>query len=157
MILDDGKDRERPQLSTTETDELGYFGNIWVRKHLFYKKGDKLEGHKHYFDHVSLLVHGSVTVQIPGEEKKTFHAPTFIAIRKNTEHAIISEEDDTVWYCVFAIRNPMGEVIDDEEHIISAMNDPSTKLHPKFKSQTFDASDELLELLKEKTIDTKIS
>ena len=130
LNLNYGPNEERPFNSTnTETDELGYFGNIWIRKHLFNKKGDHIEGHKHYFDHVSLLVKGSVTVQIPGEEKRTFHAPTFIAIRKDTEHAIVAEQDDTVWYCVFAIRNPMGEVIDDEQDIISAMNDPQAKLH----------------------------
>lgn len=153
MILDDGSDRARESTSTSETDELGYFGNIWVRKHYLPKKGDKIEGHKHYFDHVSLLVRGSVSVQIPGDVKKVFKAPTFVVIRKETEHAIISEEDDTVWFCVFAIRDLNGEVLEGEENIVSAINDPSgNSLHPKFKAQTFDASDELLDLLRETTI-----
>ena len=151
MILDDGKEKDHQSTTTTKTEELGYFGNIWVRQHSFEKSGDHIEGHKHYFDHVSLLVRGSVSVQIPGEEEKIFHAPTFIVIRKGVEHLVIAKEDDTVWYCVFAIRNPLGEVVDDEE-IVGAVNDPSNKSHEKFNAQTFDASDAMLELLREKTI-----
>ena len=35
--------------------ELGFFGNIWVRQHFLEKAGDVIDGHKHHFDHVSLL------------------------------------------------------------------------------------------------------
>jgi hypothetical protein len=99
-------------------EEHGYFGNIWVRQHYLDKAGDQVGGHAHYHDHVSLLTKGSVTVQVDGYEAKTFHAPTFIVIRKEHRHTITALENETVWYCVFALRNLDGEVTDvyDESH-----------------------------------------
>ena len=39
MILDDGKEKGHQSTTTTKTEELGYFGNIWVRQHFFDKIG----------------------------------------------------------------------------------------------------------------------
>lgn len=101
-------------------EELGYVGNIWVRQNYLEKAGDKVGGHIHYFDHVSLLTKGSVEVFIDGKDPKVFHAPTFIVIRKNHRHEIISLEDDTSWYCVFAARNIDGSTAD----IVYEKNEP---------------------------------
>lgn len=108
--------------------ELGYFGNIWVRQHTLEKKGDSFPGHYHYFDHITLLTKGSVSVVVDGQEPKEFKAPTFIVIRKEQMHQVIALEDDTTYYCVFALRNLEGEVVGDiygEEHNpLSAMSAP---------------------------------
>lgn len=99
--------------------ELGYFGNIWVRQHVIEKKGNDFPGHTHKFDHVTLLSKGSVMVHVDGKEPKKFTAPTFIIIRKEYQHRIEALEDDTIYYCVFALRNIDGEVVEDifaEEH-----------------------------------------
>jgi quercetin dioxygenase-like cupin family protein len=99
--------------------ELGYFGNIWVRQHVLEKKGNSFPGHTHKFDHVTLLSKGSVMVHVEGKEPKKFTAPTFIIIRKEHQHNIEALEDDTLYYCVFALRNIDGEVVEDifgEEH-----------------------------------------
>jgi hypothetical protein len=100
--------------------DLGYFGNIWVRQNLLEKAGDTNgEGHKHKFDHVSLLSHGKVKVEIEGHPAKEFVAPTFIVIRKEYNHKFTALEDNTVWYCVFALRDFDGKPITDlygEEH-----------------------------------------
>jgi hypothetical protein len=99
--------------------ELGYFGNIWVRQNHMAKTGDASEGPKHHFDHVSLLAKGKVKVEVEGHPTKEFTAPTFIVIRKEHNHKITALEDDTIWYCVFALRNVDGEVVGDiygEEH-----------------------------------------
>ena len=61
--------------------ELGFFGNIWVRQNVISKSGDFAEGHKHEFDHVSLLTSGSVEVEVEGYGPKKFVAPTFIVIK----------------------------------------------------------------------------
>jgi len=92
--------------------ELGYFGNIWVRQNVLSKAGDTFGGHKHHFDHVSLLTKGSVTVKVDGSDPKNFTAPTFIIIRKEHEHEFIALEDDTNWYCVFALRDLDGDITD---------------------------------------------
>jgi hypothetical protein len=93
-------------------NELGYFGNIWVRQNLLERKGDTHPGHKHHFDHVSLLVKGKVSVEVKGYPAKEFAAPTFIVIKKEHEHKFTALEDDTLWYCVFALRDIDGEVTD---------------------------------------------
>lgn len=90
--------------------DLGYFGNIWVRQNVLHKNGDSFPGHAHNFDHVSLLTKGSVEVEIAGFPPKKFTAPTFIIIKKEYEHKFTALEDDTNWYCVFALRDLDGDV-----------------------------------------------
>lgn len=93
-------------------EEHGFVGNIWVRQNYMQKAGDAVSGHMHYHDHVSLLVKGSVKVQINDEPPKEFFAPTFIVVRKEHRHQITALEDDTIWYCVFAMRDINGDVAD---------------------------------------------
>lgn len=93
-------------------EEHGFVGNVWVRQNYMQKAGDVVGGHMHYHDHVSLLVRGSVSVQIGDSEPKTFTAPTFIVVRKEHKHKITAMEDDTIWYCVFAMRDINGDVAD---------------------------------------------
>ena len=93
--------------------EMGYFGNIWVRQNELEKAGDSFDGHKHYFDHVTLLVKGSVIVEVEGSSAKQFNAPTFIVIRKEHQHKITAITNDVLYYCVFALRNIDGEIVDE--------------------------------------------
>ena len=95
-----------------KTFELGYFGNIWVRQNVLELAGEFHEGHEHKFDHVTLLVSGKVSVQIGEAEPKEFTAPTFIVIRKQHNHKITAMADGTVYYCVFALRDIDGEVME---------------------------------------------
>lgn len=93
-------------------EEHGFVGNVWVRQNYLSKKGDAVGGHLHYHDHVSLLVKGSVEVTVGSNEPKTFVAPTFIVIKKERKHQFVALEDDTVFYCVFAMRDIDGNVVD---------------------------------------------
>lgn len=101
--------------------ELGFFGNIWVRQNVIPKEGNSFGGHKHHFDHVSLLTKGKVRVEVEGHPPKEFTAPTFIIIRKEHNHNFVALEDDTNWYCVFALRDLNGEVVDD---VYGGQHDP---------------------------------
>lgn len=101
-------------------EEHGYVGNIWVRQNYMEKAGDKVGGHIHHFDHVSLLAKGSVEVRVDDFPPVRFTAPTFIVIRKDRRHEITALEDDTSWYCVFAARDVNGEVTE----IVNVANDP---------------------------------
>jgi hypothetical protein len=94
------------------THELGYFGNIWVRQNYLQQAGETEHGHKHDFDHVSLLASGSVRVTVEGYPPKEFKAPTFIVIKKEHRHFFEALEDGTLWYCVFALRDVDGNVTD---------------------------------------------
>ena len=91
--------------------EMGYFGNIWVRMHWFELAGDIHNGHIHHFDHVTLVVRGRVRCEV--EEVTTeFTAPTFIVIKKDKWHKFTALEDDTVYYCIYALRDMNGEITD---------------------------------------------
>lgn len=97
----------------TDMNELGYFGNIWVRSHFLGKKGlTNGGGHYHHFDHVTLLAVGSVLVEVEGHKPKEFHAPTFIVIKKEYKHKFTALTDGVVYYCVFALRDKDGGVTD---------------------------------------------
>lgn len=104
--------------------ELGYFGNIWVRQNILLKAGQYALGHTHDFDHVSLLTQGKVLVEVEGCEPKEFRAPTFIVIKKEYRHKFTALEDNTIWYCVFAIRNLDGDVVNSKDEIYSSKNNP---------------------------------
>lgn len=104
-----------------EIYELGYFGNVWIRQNHLEKEGDFYKGHEHKFDHVTLLSKGSVRVEVEGKPPKVFVAPTFIIMRKELQHKMVSVEDDTVYYCIFALRDIDGEVVGD---IYGPQHDP---------------------------------
>lgn len=99
--------------STLKRTDLGYYGNIWIRQNLLENKGESTIGHKHKFDHVSLLSSGAVKVEIEGFEPKELTAPTFIVIRKEYNHKFTALTNDVTWYCIFALRDFEGQVIDD--------------------------------------------
>ena len=105
-----------------KTDALGYYGNIWIRQNLLEKAGEFYHGHTHDFDHVSLLSSGEVCVEIKGRPPKTFKAPTFIVIKRDLEHKFTAVSDNVVWFCIHALRDLDGEVIED---LYSMENDPS--------------------------------
>lgn len=104
---------DRSHLGLSDMNQLGYFGNIWVRQHYFVKAGDTNGGgHYHHFDHVTLLAVGSVEVEVEGHEPKRFDAPNFIVIDKNKKHKFTALTDGVVYYCVFALRDVNGDVTD---------------------------------------------
>jgi len=104
----------RNDLNMSDVDQMGYYGNIWVRSHFFKKAGHTNGGgHKHNFDHVTLLAVGSVLVEVEGQKPKTFDAPTFIVIDKDHSHKFTALTDGVVYYCVFALRDLDGNVTSD--------------------------------------------
>lgn len=106
-------DAKRSHMNLSDMQQMGYFGNIWVRSHIFEKSGDTNGGgHYHHFDHVTLLAVGSVLVEVDGHEPKEFHAPTFIVIKKEHKHKFTALTDGVVYYCVFALRDENGELTD---------------------------------------------
>jgi hypothetical protein len=99
-----------------QTSEMGFFGNIWLRQNTMPTKGMVFAGHKHKFDHVTMLVKGSIKVEVEGCDPTEYVAPTFVIIRKEYIHRITALVDDTAFYCVFAVRDLDGEPIEDMAH-----------------------------------------
>ena len=96
-----------------KTESLGYYGNIWIRQNVLEKAGEFYHGHTHDFDHISLLSCGKVLIEIEGKPPKEFTAPTFIIIRRDLEHKFTALADNSVWFCIHALRDIDGEVIED--------------------------------------------
>jgi quercetin dioxygenase-like cupin family protein len=90
--------------------------NIWARQMFFAKAGDKNEGHTHNYDHLTLLAHGSVRVDVDGNITE-FKAPHMIYVKAGKSHFIEALEDGTVAYCVHALRNAETEEILDPDQI----------------------------------------
>ena len=90
--------------------KLAVIANVWIKLMTFKNPGDYAPGHKHIFNHASLLTAGSVVVEVD-RKKKTFRAPAIIYIEKDKEHNIIALEPNTVVSCIHALRN--GNETDD--------------------------------------------
>jgi quercetin dioxygenase-like cupin family protein len=78
--------------------------NLWLRQMHFEKAGDANEGHLHDHDHMTLLAHGKVRINVEGNVSE-FSAPHMIFIQKGKRHFIEALEDGTIAYCVHALRN----------------------------------------------------
>jgi hypothetical protein len=123
--------------------EMGYFGSIWVRQNWLEKAGeDNGGGHTHHFDHVTLLARGSVRVEVEGYPPKDFHAPTFVVIKKEHKHKFTALEADTLYYCVFALRDVDGNTTDfysgDNSPYGSADSDGHEKMKPVIEATSQD-------------------
>jgi hypothetical protein len=89
---------------------IGLVSNLWSKMMHFKKAGDTEQGHAHVFDHLTLLAKGAMKVIVNGVASD-FKAPHMIFIKKDAVHELIALEDDTVAYCIHALRN--GEGVDD--------------------------------------------
>ena len=90
--------------------KIGCVSNLYSRMMHFKKQGDIEHGHTHPFDHLTLLASGSVEIKVDGI-KSIFTAPHMIYIHKDKEHELVALEDNTLAYCIHALR--MGEAIED--------------------------------------------
>ena len=93
--------------------------NVYTRSMHFRNKGDIEQGHKHTYDHATLLSNGSLMVEMLDENddvqhSKVFQAPNLIFINKDKKHRLVALEDNTVCACIHAIRTVDEEIVDPE-------------------------------------------
>jgi mannose-6-phosphate isomerase-like protein (cupin superfamily) len=95
--------------------KIGCVANLYSRQMHFEQVGDTELGHTHQFDHLTLLASGSLEVTIEGQ-KTVFKAPHMIYIHRNKRHELVALEDNTVAYCIHALRdgNGVGDIIDPD-------------------------------------------
>lgn len=96
-------------------------GNLWLRQMHFAKAGDANEGHVHNYDHLTLLAHGSVRVHVDGKQTD-FKAPQMVFITRGKSHYIEALEDNTIAYCVHALRDKDTAEILDPDQIPEGVN-----------------------------------
>jgi len=106
--------------NSTSLSKESIYGNIWVREIAFLKAGDFKEGHKHRFDHLHFLAQGSVKIitmidnDTKEEEEQTYIAPAWIKVPKEVSHTIIALEDMSFGYCMEALRDEDGEIMETD-------------------------------------------
>ena len=103
-----------------QTETLS-FGNIWMRKMIFHKKGMIKDGHIHDFDHISYVMRGKVEAfrVDTGESLGIFKQDDHILVPKGLAHSIISLEDNSSACCLQALRD-----IELQEVILTDFNNP---------------------------------
>ena len=94
-----------------DTSESGFYGNVWIRKQYYPTKATVHDGHTHNHDHMS-LVKGRVLVEVEGYESKEFDN-TFFTVAAEKHHKITALEDNTIVYCIFAVKDEDGKSADE--------------------------------------------
>lgn len=110
------------QEGTAITDRLGFFGNVWVRAQYYVSANDVHAGHLHDHDHMSLVITGSVRVEVEGRADREIFAPDFFQVPANKKHKITALEDGTCCYCVFAVRDENGQPMSTTTEVKTAIN-----------------------------------
>lgn len=83
---------------------------VYVKQFELQHKGAFVIGHKHNYDHLSLLAAGQVVVKLDGDDEGTLYsAPTGIVVKAGVEHTIICVSDKALWYCVHEIPEEYRE------------------------------------------------
>jgi len=92
---------------------LGCVANLYSRMMHFEKAGDTEQGHEHQYDHLTLLASGKLQVRVNGGSTD-FEAPHMIYIVKDKQHELVALEDNTVAYCIHALRDKdgSGDILD---------------------------------------------
>ena len=107
---------------TAPAVQLSLISNLWIKLMTFEKAGDVNEGHKHTFDHPTLLVKGRLQVDVDGSVS-VFEAPHIIFIAKDRVHTLTALEDATVAACIHALRGTdRAEDIIDPDMIPAGIN-----------------------------------
>lgn len=102
--------RSPEELANMPEVKISCVSNLFSKMMHFKKAGNVEYGHCHKFDHLTLLANGSLRVTIGGIATD-YQAPHMIYIRKDVEHQLEALEDNTVAFCIHALRN--GEGVDD--------------------------------------------
>lgn len=92
---------------------IGCVSNLFSRQMHFETKGDIEFGHTHNHDHLTLLASGRLKVTVEGQDTE-FTAPHMIFIKADKKHILEALEDNTVAYCIHALREKdgSGDILD---------------------------------------------
>lgn len=120
-VGDDASPAYKP-LSPDVDVHLSVVGNVALVMNVFRRAGDVAPGHRHHFDHPTLLTNGAVSVAVNGRTS-VYHAPKVIFIPRDTSHQFTALEAGTTVWCVHAARDIHGDVLDPDDPF-------HTPLHP---------------------------
>jgi hypothetical protein len=114
--------------------------NVYTRMMHFVKKGDVEMGHKHTFDHATLVSSGSVLYEVLSdtgevEYSKTFTSPDMVFVNKDKFHRITSLEDNTVCGCIHALRTVEEDIIPPDS-FLEPFQDSDGGINREIKKRT---------------------
>jgi quercetin dioxygenase-like cupin family protein len=92
---------------------IGCVKNLFARQMHFQNAGDCEQGHAHQFDHLTLLAKGKLAVKI-NDEVTEFTAPQMIFIKAELQHELKALTDNTVAYCIHALRDETGDILSQD-------------------------------------------
>ena len=130
MLTSQPRHRDDLEIEGVPQSQLAIAGNVFVKYMKFTKKGQKMEGHRHTYDHVTLLAAGAVRATCEGIEVE-FEAPHLIVTRANKLHSFVSLTDEVLLACVHALRDDDGEVLPPDSDLFTATNKILNLTHPE--------------------------
>lgn len=94
-------------------------GNLFLRPNYLEKAGDKVDGHTHNFDHMTVVWEGRVKVNAVFPDGRTmtqeFGRSEHFLVKAEVAHEIIALEDNTMFMCIYAHRDAQGQVTQKHE------------------------------------------
>jgi quercetin dioxygenase-like cupin family protein len=100
--------------------EIRMADGVFTKSMVVRKAGTVIPQHSHRFDHVSVLVRGSVRVVTDDEDLGEFTAPCGILIRAGVKHLFETITDDVIVLCVHDIGTAEGVEVLEEHQIVGA-------------------------------------
>jgi len=85
-------------------NEVKIVDNVFVKMFYLEQMGDKITGHAHTFDHITLLAKGRV-MMVAGDVEKEHVAPKLIVTPKGVVHQFHALDRGCILCCVHAIRD----------------------------------------------------
>jgi gentisate 1,2-dioxygenase len=87
--------------------------NLYGRGMMFLNNGDVTQGHRHPYDHVTIVARGSVSVFVDGITEILHEDQVFIT-PAGALHKFTSLADNTALWCIHQMRTPEGILIEAE-------------------------------------------
>jgi len=106
-------------MNNNEIATINVYGNVWVREMVFVNKGDTKVGHKHQFDHLHFVAKGRINIQTKDcagniLSEQEYESGSWIKVPKEVYHTIIAIEPMSVGYCIQALRDEDGEIMETD-------------------------------------------
>lgn len=99
------------------TSDLVLFGGIFLKTYRAPDRGMLIPQHAHAFDHLTLLIAGTMRVWTDGRMLGDFVAPATIKIVAEEKHSFLTMTPGVVFACVHAIGEAEDVTIAAEHHL----------------------------------------
>ena len=99
---------------------ISIVNGVFIKQMTFQKKGMVVMSHKHNYDHQTLLAQGMIKIRIGANHPYYYRAPRIILIKANQTHFIEAMENNTVAYCIHAVKG--CDDLDQAEPLVQGMD-----------------------------------